>query len=167
MRLGYPFFLYLFFSLALIVVQTSLIPATSFGKFTPDLNLIIIIFIAIRTGIPNPFVLAGFNGFLMDIFSGGPIGFHTLTRLAVFLSLKIAIRNMNYDRDNFIFISLSMFIWTLLLHLLLFAVSLLQGSEELIVYLSVDLALYQAAVNTAVGVPIAMLLKKLNGITKT
>lgn len=166
MRINPSFFLYLFCSFLFIITQTSVIPTSSLGKFTPDLNLIIIIFLAVRTEIPYPFTLAVLNGFLMDVFSAGTWGLHTVTRFAVFLALRTGARNLNYDRNHPLFFSLALFTGTLLMHLLLLALLLLKQDSEQAAFLSVELALYQAIINTVVGVPIIMLLKKLDGFTK-
>ena len=166
MRINFSFFLYLFLSLLLIIAQTSVIPTTSLGKFTPDLNLIIIICLAVRTEIPYPFTLAVLNGFLMDIFSAGAWGLHTITRFAVFLILRVSLHNINYDRNHPFLLSLAFFTGTLLMHLLLLVLLLFKQDSGQVAFLSLELALYQAIINTVVGVPIIMLLRKLDGITK-
>ena len=165
MRINFSFFFYLFLSFLLIIIQTSVIPTTSLGKFTPDLNLIIIICLAVRTEIPYPFTLVMLNGFLMDIFSTGTWGLHTVTRFAVFLVLRVSMRNINYDRNHPFFLSLAFFTGTLFMHLLLLALLLLKQDSGQVAFLSLELALYQAIINTVVGVPMIMLLRKLDGIT--
>ena len=166
MRINFSFFLYLFLSFLLIITQTSVIPSTSLGKFTPDLNLIIIICLAVRTEIPYPFTLAVLNGFLMDIFSVGAWGLHTITRFAVFLVLRVSLHNINYDRNHPFLLSLAFFTGTLLMHLLLLVLLLFKQDSGQVAFLSLELALYQAIINTVVGVPMMMLLRKLDGITK-
>ena len=116
---------------------------------------------------PYPFTLAMLNGFLMDVFSTGAWGLHTLTRFAVFLALRVSMHNLNYDRNHPFFLSLAFFIGTLFMHLLLMMLFLLKQDSGQAVFLSFELALYQAIINTAVGVPMIILLRKLDGITKT
>ena len=53
------------------------------------------------------------------------------------------------------------------MHLLILILLLFRQDSGQIVFLSVELAFYQAIINTVVGVPIIMLLRKLDGITKT
>ena len=166
MRINFSFFLYLFLSFLLIITQTSVIPTTSLGKFTPDLNLIIIICLALTTQIPYPFTLALLNGFLMDIFSAGVLGLHAITRFSVFLILRVSLHNINYDRNHPVPTSLAFFTGTLLMHLLLLVLLLLRQDSGQMAFLSLELALYQAIINTVVGVPIIMLLRKLDGTTK-
>ncbi|MXZ12948.1 MAG: rod shape-determining protein MreD [Candidatus Dadabacteria bacterium] len=166
MRINFSFFLYLFLSFLLIIAQTSVVPTTSLGKFTPDLNLIIIICLAVRTEIPYPFTLATLNGFLMDIFSAGTWGLHTITRFAVFLLLRVGLHNINYDRNHPFLLSLAFFTGTLLMHLLFLVLLLFKQDSGQAAFLSLELALYQAIINTVVGVPMIMLLRKLDGITK-
>lgn len=167
MRINFSFFFYLFCSLLFIVIQTSVIPTSSLGKFTPDFNLILIICLAIRTEIPYLFTLAMLNGFLMDVFSAGALGLHTVTRFAVFLTLRVSMHNLNYNRNNPVLLPLALFIGSLLMHLLLLILLLLKQDSGQIAFLSVELAFYQAIINTVVGVPIIMLLRKLDGIPKT
>ena len=166
MRTNFSFFLYLFLSFLLIITQTSVIPTTSLGKFTPDLNLIIIICLAVRTDIPYTFTLALLNGFLMDIFSATTLGLHTITRFAVFLVLRVSLHNINYDRNHPFLLSLVFFTGTLLMYLLLLALLLFKRDSGQVAVLSLELVLYQAIINTVVGVPMIMLLRKLDGITK-
>lgn len=167
MRINFSFLFYLFCSFLFIIIQTSVIPTSSLGKFTPDLNLILIICLAIRTEIPYLFTLAMLNGFLMDVFSAGALGLHTITRFAVFLTLRVSMHNLSYNRNNFFFLPLALFIGTLLMHLLLLILLLFRQDSGQAAFLSVELAFYQAIINTVVGVPIIMLLRKLDGIPKT
>jgi len=165
MRINFSFFFYLFLSFLLIIIQTSVIPATSLGKFTPDLNLIIIICLAVRAEIPYPFTLATLNGFLMDMFSAGTLGLHTVTRFAVFLILRLSLHNINYDRNHPFLLSLAFFTGTLVMHLILLVLLLFKQDSGQAAILSLELAFYQAIINTIVGVPMTMLLRKLDGIT--
>lgn len=167
MRINLSFFFYLFCSFLFIIIQTSVVPTSSLGKFTPDLNLILIICLAIRTEIPYLFTLAMLNGFLMDVFSAGALGLHTVTRFAVFLTLRVSMHNFNYNRSNPLFLPLALFIGTLLMHLLMLILLLLRQDSGQAAFLSVELAFYQAIINTVVGVPIIMLLRKVDGIPKT
>ena len=164
MRINFSFFFYLFLSFLLIIIQISVIPATSLGKLTPDLNLIIIIYLAVRAEIPYPFTLAMLNGFLMDIFSAGTWGLHTVTRFAVFLVMRVSMHNINYDRNHPFVLSLAFFTGTLFMHLMLLVLLLFKQDSGQVAFLSLELALYQAIINTVVGVPMIMLLRKLDGI---
>ncbi len=167
MRINFSFLFYLFCSFLFIIIQTSVIPTSSLGKFTPDLNLILIICLAVRTEIPYLFTLAMLNGVLMDVFSAGALGLHTVTRFAVFLSLRMSIRNLNYNPNRTFFLPLALFLGTLLMHLLLLVLLLFRQDSGQVVFLSVELAFYQAIINAVVGTPIIMLLRKLDGIPKT
>ena len=167
MRINFSFLFYLFCSFLFIITQTSVIPTSSLGKFTPDLNLIIITCLATRTGIPYLFTLAMLNGFLMDVFSAGAWGLHTVSRFALFLALRVGMRNLSYNRNHILLSSLALFIGTLLMHLLLLMLLLLKQDSGQAAFLSIELAFYQAIINTVIGVPIIMLLRKLDGIPKT
>ncbi|MCY3985747.1 MAG: hypothetical protein OXF23_01720 [Candidatus Dadabacteria bacterium] len=161
------FFFYLFFSFLFIIIQTSIVPTSYLGRFSPDLNLIIIIYLVVRPQIPYMFTLVALNGFLMDVFSASPSGLHTITRFAAFIALRAGIRNLDYNSDQPTFPFLALFAGTLLTHLLLLGFLMFWQDGGQTVFMSVELALFQAIINTAVGVPIIMLLKKLDGTFKT
>ncbi len=165
MRINFSFFFYLFCSFLFIIIQTSVIPTSSLGKFTPDLNLIIIIWLAIRPEIPNLFILAFLSGFLMDIFSAQNLGFHTVTRFIVFLGLWSSLHSFNYNPKKLSSLLVGFFAGTLLLYLLLLLLFLSKQVGQ-IEFFSVELALYQAIINTVIGVPIVVLLRKLDGVTE-
>lgn len=161
MRINFSFLFYLFCSFLFIVIQTSVIPTSSLGKFTPDLNLILIICLAIRTEIPYLFTLAMLNGFLMDIFSVGALGLHAVTRFATFLTLRVSVHTLNYNRDKPLLPPLALFTGTLFMHLLLLIFLLFKQDSVL------EIAFCQAIINTVVGVPIIIFLRKLDGVPKT
>ena len=165
-RINFSFFFYLFCSFLFIIIQTSVISTSSLGNFTPDLNLILIICLAVRTETPYLFALAFLNGVLMDVFSAGTWGFHTTTRLALFIALRASIQNLNYNRNHPFFLSLALFTGTLFMHLLILTMLLFRQDSGQMAFLSVELAFHQAIINTVVGVPIIILLRKLDGITK-
>ncbi len=167
MRINFSFLFYLSCSFLFIIIQTSVIPTSSLGKLTPDLNLILIVCLATRTEIPYLFTLAMLNGFLMDVFSAGAWGLHTVSRFALFLALRVGMHNLNYNRDHPFSRPLALFTGTLLMHLLMLMLLLLKQNSGQVAFLSIELAFYQAIINTAVGVPIIMLLRKLDGISKT
>ncbi len=167
MRTAYPFFFYLAASFALLAVQVSVAPATFLGKFAPDFNLALIVCMALRTRIPYLFALAALNGFFMDAFSVGAPGINTFTRLALFLALRGVMPNLNWKTDGVRATAFSLFAGTLFLHLVLGAVLFLKPGGADMANLGLDLAIHQAIINTVVGVPLAALLKKLDGSTET
>ncbi len=62
------------------LAQWSVVPALSLGGVTPDLPLIVTVFLALRRG-PETGCLAGFvAGFLQDMAGGGLIGVQALTK---------------------------------------------------------------------------------------
>jgi rod shape-determining protein MreD len=62
------------------LAQWSVVPALSVGGVTPDLPLIVTVFLALRRG-PEVGCLAGFvAGFLQDMAGGGLIGVQALTK---------------------------------------------------------------------------------------
>src|SRR5215813_8404636 len=62
------------------LAQWSVVPALSVGGITPDLPLVVTVFLAVRKG-PEIGCLAGFlAGFLQDMAGGGLIGVQALTK---------------------------------------------------------------------------------------
>ena len=62
------------------LAQWSVVPALSLGGVTPDLPLVVTVFLALRRG-PETGCLAGFvAGFLQDMAGGGLIGIQALTK---------------------------------------------------------------------------------------
>jgi rod shape-determining protein MreD len=62
------------------LAQWSVVPALSVGGVTPDLPLVVTVFLALRRG-PEAGCLAGFiAGFLQDMAAGGLIGVQALTK---------------------------------------------------------------------------------------
>ena len=166
MRIGYPFFVYLLASFAFLALQVSVAPAAFLGRFAPDLNLILVICMAGRTRIPHLFALAALNGFFVDAFSVGTPGINTFTRLALFFALRGVLPNLNLETDNLRTTALSLFAGTLFLYAVLGAIFLLKPGAGAAADLGLDLAIHQAIINTVVGVPLAALLKKLDGSTE-
>jgi rod shape-determining protein MreD len=62
------------------LAQWSVVPALSLGGITPDLPLVVTVFVALQRG-PGTGCLAGFvAGFLQDMAGGGLIGVQALTK---------------------------------------------------------------------------------------
>ena len=62
------------------LAQSSVVPALSVGGITPDLPLVVTVFVALQRG-PGAGCLAGFvAGFLQDMAGGGLIGVQALTK---------------------------------------------------------------------------------------
>ena len=72
--------LFLLMTFGSSLAQWSVVPALSVGGVTPDLPLVVTVFLALREG-PEVGCLVGFGaGFLQDMAGGGLIGIQALTK---------------------------------------------------------------------------------------
>ena len=68
---------------AVVLLQTTVLGIVAVGGVTPDLQLILLVFLALRRGSMSG-QLAGFaGGLLEDLVSLAPLGFHALVRTLV------------------------------------------------------------------------------------
>lgn len=74
--------------LAAIVIQVSLLPVFVLPSFKPDLLLVIMVFITLRTPFRIGAPLAWLLGMLDDVFSGLYLGLNAATFLVSFLFIK-------------------------------------------------------------------------------
>ncbi len=158
------FFFYLFCCFGFFIFQTKVIPESSLGKFTPDLNLILVICLAVETGTSYLFVLAALNGWFIDASVGNTVGIHTLTRLAIFLIIRIGIRNIRLSDNSPLSLPIMLSSGTLLVFL--FKMLAEQYGQVDYPYLNLELFVYQVVINTVVGVPTIKILKKINVFIK-
>ena len=75
-------------SVTFITIQTTLLSPRNLGFYFPDLNLILIVFLAIFSEIRGGFFLALGNGYMMDVLSGNLPGTFTLSRLSAYLLVR-------------------------------------------------------------------------------
>jgi rod shape-determining protein MreD len=84
----FSFVFLLLISLLFIVLQSTLLSPRQLGVFHPDLNLILIIFLALFSEVKGSAIIAIGNGYMMDILSGYMLGIYTLSRFSVFAMLQ-------------------------------------------------------------------------------
>ena len=153
----HSFFIYLLISLAFIFLQSSLAPHLEL--YTPDLNLILIIYLASTRNIQGDFYLTILNGLLMDVFSGNTTGLYTLTRLATYIALKGS--SEKFDLNNFTGKIMAIFFGTILFWVLFKFVTHFAPVENL-AKIPLKLIIGQATINIVVGIVITPLLNKIN-----
>ncbi|MGH7885608.1 MAG: rod shape-determining protein MreD [Thermodesulfobacteriota bacterium] len=153
-----PLVLYLSISIFLIIIQTSILTPKYIGIFSPDLNLILIIYLAINPKIKNSFALVVFNGFLMDFFSGNTPGLYTFTRIIAYIMLRYSITKFDFNSRRSQ--AVAIFAATLLFWCLIFIVLKIKSIESFSI--SLNLVLHQATINTAVGTILIILFRKLD-----
>ena len=143
-------------SVLLILLQTTLLSPIHFGIYSPDLNLILIVIIALLCGLKEGTILAIGNGYMMDVLSGNLLGVNTLSRLSVFAIVHSITDNVFINRVPslvlaFYFSTLLSwgFVWVV--------VNINPGSS--FGYSLVDI-LKQGIVNTFLGIPLFFIVKK-------
>ena len=156
---NYRFFLiYLFISILFIFIQTSLISPKFFKYFTPDLNLILIIYLATANNVYGSLHLTIINGLFMDLFTGYTLGINTLTRLTIYAIFQISSKRFNFNKlKNKV---LSIFLGTTALWILLFIIFKFQSIDYFDITLS--LIICQATTNAVFGILIIFLFNKTN-----
>ena len=75
-------------SVIFITIQSTLLSPHNLGYYYPDLNLILIVFLAIFSEIRGGFFLALGNGYMMDVLSGNLPGTFTISRLSAYLLVR-------------------------------------------------------------------------------
>ena len=143
-------------SVLLILLQTTLLSPIHFGIYSPDLNLILIVIIALLCGLKEGTILAIGNGYMMDVLSGNLLGVNTLSRLSVFAIVHSITDNVFINRVPslvlaFYFSTLLSwgFVWVV--------VNINPGSS--FGYSLIDI-LKQGIVNTFLGIPLFFIVKK-------
>jgi rod shape-determining protein MreD len=80
--------LFFFIVVAALVIQVSLLPVFILPPFKPDLLLVIMVFVALRTSFETGALLAWLLGLLNDICSGLYLGLNAASFLILFLLIK-------------------------------------------------------------------------------
>lgn len=154
----FSFGVYLIISFLFILIQTSITTPNFLKLFTPDLNLILILYLATSKNIYGALYLAIINGLLMDIFSGNMLGLNSLLRLVVFTILLGSSRTFNIETLKSKISSI--FLCTILFWILMFIVLKSRSFEAF--NISINLILSQAIINTVVGTIFIILFRKLD-----
>lgn len=78
----------LLFLVAAVVLQTSVLPFFVASPFKPDLLLIVMVYLALRSPITSGVLLAWTLGLIKDVFSGLYLGLNAFSFLLIFLVIK-------------------------------------------------------------------------------
>lgn len=135
-------------SFVLIIIQTTLLSPGSQSYLYPDLNLIFIIFLAIRSYFPGAVFVVLLNGYLMDVMSGYTIGVHTVSRLVTYLALKNSADKVNYEHTSLQL--LAYFTGTVLTWIVVWGIFKTKFSYEPVITL--ELVVNQATINCITGI---------------
>lgn len=145
-------------SILFITLQTTVLSPANRGYLFPDLNLILIVFLAIYTETRGSFLLAAGNGYMMDVLSGNLPGTFTISRLSAFLLVRTSSNHVYLQKilvqGLMIFIA-TIFTWA-------FILSIIKIKSNSGLQISLDEILIQGLVNTVVGVPLFMAAKRVH-----
>lgn len=82
---------------AVILLQTTVLGVVAVGGVTPDLQLILLVFLALRRGSMSGQVAGFAGGLLEDLVSLAPLGFHALVRTLVGYSAGLLHETLRTD----------------------------------------------------------------------
>lgn len=92
---------YIFFVLLLfvfIIFQSTVFSPVNLGKFYIDLTLIVVVYLSVASEFRGGIFFAFLSGYLIDLFSGANIGFYVVSRLSLFILLRLVITKIYSDR---------------------------------------------------------------------
>jgi rod shape-determining protein MreD len=145
-------------SLLFIVLQSTLFAPIKIGSFSPDFNLILIIIIAMLSDVKGGSIFALGNGYLMDVLSGGLMGPNTLSRLSIYAAIRGTTNNVYYQRFPVVLIVI--FLSTIFSWFFIWIVIKINSNIDFSVSLIVILK--QGAINTIIGLPLYLMIKKIH-----
>lgn len=151
------FIILIFVSILINILQASIFSPSAGEYFFPDLNLILIIFIAISKDVRFGLALVLLNGFLLDVMSGYMIGINTFSRLSLYIILRRSSNHLDYESYTPVFFSL--FLGTLYVWFFIWFILILKSVNDLKIIKNV--IVYQAIINSAVGILIFHIKNKI------
>ncbi len=92
----YLFYISVFF--VAIVIQTTLLSPENTGVFYVDYSLIAVIYISLFPEISGLIMLAFFSGYTIDVLSAADIGIYTISRLSLYILLRLLITKIYSDK---------------------------------------------------------------------
>lgn len=92
----YLFYISVFF--VAIVIQTTLLSPENTGVFYVDYSLIAVIYISLFPEISGLIMLAFFSGYTIDVLSAADIGIYTISRLSLYILLRLLITKVYSDK---------------------------------------------------------------------
>ena len=85
-----------------VIIQTTILPFHIVTAFKPDLLLVVMVYLALRSSFQIGTPLAWLLGLLKDVFSGLCLGLNAFTFLIIFLFIK-SIADRLYAESGFLF----------------------------------------------------------------
>jgi rod shape-determining protein MreD len=152
-------FVFLFLvSIIFLILQTTILSPRKLGVFSPDLNLILIVFLALFFEVRVGAIIALGSAYMTDVLSGYLIGIHTLSRFAVFTVLKGFSENL-YAQSKFTQ-AMALFLSTLFSWFFVWVV--LKMRTDVGFGITPGLVMAQGLVNTVLGLSVFWLIGKAN-----
>lgn len=158
MKNNATFIVLIFVSLLINILQATVFSPSAGNYFSPDLNLILIIFIAISKDIRLGILLVIFNGFLLDVMSGYMLGINTFSRLSLYIILKRS--SSHFDYESYTPVFLSLLLGTIYVWMFIWLILTLKSVSDLKIIKNV--IIYQAIINSAVGIIFFHIKNKIN-----
>lgn len=148
----------IFLSLISIVLQSTLLAPIKIGSFSPDFNLTLIIVIGMLSDVRGGSIFALGNGYIMDVLTGGLVGVNALSRLGIYAVIRAAARNVDYQQIPVL--SIVIFLSTIISWFFIWV--LIKINSEVDFSVSPYVILKQGAVNTIIGIPLYLMIKRIH-----
>ncbi len=145
-------------SIIFITIQSTLLSPKNLSYYYPDLNLILIVFLAIFSEVRGGFFLALGNGYMMDVLSGNLPGTFTLSRLSAYFLVRSG-SNQVYLKKSLVQ-GLVIFIATVFTWIFILSIIKIKGQDSFDI--TAKSILIQGIVNAIVGVPIFWMIHRIN-----
>ncbi len=139
-------------------MQSTILSPRVIGGYSPDFNLILIVFLAIYADFKRGVFLTVVNGLLMDVLAGNFLGTFTISRICAFLLIRIGSENVYLKRaliQAFVIFITTIFTWT-------FILSVITIKDEGVVEFSLRGIITQSVVNAMVGLVLFWVIIKVN-----
>ncbi len=149
--------LYVLLSILFIALQTTLISPRYFGYAYPDLNLILIVYLAIYSEARGTALIALGNGFMMDVLTGNMLGAFTFSRFSAYVLLKSISHHVYMKRASAK--GAALFLSTIFSELFIWAILAIKQRN---LNVEMDGIIIQAVVNTLIGLPIFWAINKVD-----
>ena len=159
-------YLYLFYISVLfgaIVIQSTFLSPQNTGVFYVDYSLISVIYIALIPEISGLILFAFFCGYTIDVLSAADIGIYTISRLSLYILLRMLVTKVYSDR---FFVEFGIIILSVIYERILLYLVTVMGSTTY-VDLPLGFVIKNILINAIIGYIFFMLLKQINERIKT
>jgi len=150
--------LYALISILFITIQSTWLSPRNVGYVFPDLNLILIVFLAVYSEVRGSLLIATGNGYMMDVLSGNLPGTFTISRLSAYLLVRTGSNHVYLKKwlvQGLVIFLATIFSWT-------FIIAIFRIKQDTYFTLTLSEIVTQAVVNTIVGVPLFWVIARLH-----